>query len=435
METEKELIGYLQGKENIYIYGAGKNAGRLSVRLKKNGIVPTGYIVTEKEDNPSQIDGKRVWGAGEIADSGLELSKLTIVVAIAGRDHQLLDTLLDLGFQNILIPSQSLFCEMREREWVEAHEQSPSAYRLDMDYPDMEKRHIAVIEKRTGYALFRTLWDRSADTTLKKHCSREAFEQLYGTYHRLPCSAAKEMTHDDLKGMEIYVVTSHLNKGKAVESGGGKGVLLIQAGAALTSVRMGCLTDATGDHISEKNRDYCECTALYWIWKNTGGQEYVGLSQYRRRFRIDASGIRYIKEQDIDGVTVLPQFNHCSNKEFFSIYSLRHDLLFMREAILEIDPAYEKVMDQYEQAHFFIPCNMAILKRAWFDRYCAFAFAVAEKIEERYRAALIVSRKDRYMGYLFENLLSIFLIRYHEQMRLAYTDMVFLQDEELTEKS
>ena len=46
--------------------------------------------------------------------------------------------------------------------------------------------------------------------------------------------------------------------------------------------------------------------------------------------------------------------------------------------------------------------------------------------ERKYKEALVMPREDRYMGYLFENLLSIFLIYHHDHMRIAYTDMVFI---------
>ena len=54
--------------------------------------------------------------------------------------------------------------------------------------------------------------------------------------------------------------------------------------------------DDTGDNISEKNRYYCEISAIYWAWKNyekLGTPDYIGLSQYRRFFCFDHE---YFKE-------------------------------------------------------------------------------------------------------------------------------------------
>ena len=45
--------------------------------------------------------------------------------------------------------------------------------------------------------------------------------------------------------------------------------------------------DDTGDNISKKNREFCECTVLYWAWKNynkLGNPDYIGFMQYRRHF-------------------------------------------------------------------------------------------------------------------------------------------------------
>ena len=55
----------------------------------------------------------------------------------------------------------------------------------------------------------------------------------------------------------------------------------LQVGRALAE-DLGYVGDYTGDHISEKNKSYCELTGMYWIWKNIRTSDYVGICHYRR---------------------------------------------------------------------------------------------------------------------------------------------------------
>src|SRR6056297_1699677 len=62
-------------------------------------------------------------------------------------------------------------------------------------------------------------------------------------------------------------------------------IIPIQVGAALTDEKLTHLNDKTGINISEKNRKFCELTALYWMWKNTNNN-FLGLCHYRRFFNM-----------------------------------------------------------------------------------------------------------------------------------------------------
>lgn len=64
------------------------------------------------------------------------------------------------------------------------------------------------------------------------------------------------------------------------------------------------------------------------------------------------------------------------------------------------------------------------MHRKYFNEMCEFIFYVVEKVS-RFYENVDMTRKDRYLGYLIENLLSIYVMHNAETLKIAYTDMKF----------
>lgn len=222
--------------------------------------------------------------------------------------------------------------------------------------------------------------------------------------------------------LEVYMAEFHMDR-KIKQPVLPDWILPIQVGRALTDIRVARITDNTGDNISCKNVDYSEATALYWMWKNTGGQDYIGLFHYRRQMAMGKDTLERLQQYDM--LLTVPTFNLVKNKEFFcEHFILEKDWALMMEYIKEYDGAYYETALRYEASHFLFPCNIFIMRRAYFDAVCTFIFGVLEKVEGYYRDLKMV-REDRYLGYLVENLLSIYIMHHADTGKAAYTDMKY----------
>ncbi len=431
IKTLKALEAYIKAQDNMYLYGAGKRAGRFIGIFRGLGIEFDGCIVSERGNNAFELDGVPVYAVADLEIKGIEASDLNVFVSLRGTPEELIPVF-EKGpvFKSLLFCSEQLDFDIHDKWYVKYEfEKRQSCYRMHIAYPQIEPTFGVLADRKTGTALMRIPYylGTSLLEPLLETGTRENLEREFGPMLTLPHIQESGLSQEaaQKEKIEIYVVNSHMDK---AQSRGSLpyGYIPIQVGAALTEIRKGCLTDDTGDHISQKNRDYCECTGLYWIWKNTSGQEYVGLCHYRRRLMLNDAGVQFIKAHDIDIVPTIPQYEIVSTKEFFEGFIETNDWKLLKKFVSAYDAEYEKCFKIYEEGHFYFPCNVMLWKRKWFDRYCEFAFSIAEKIEQVY-ADMNIFREDRYMGYLFEQLSSVFIMRHRKELKIACSEIEWVE--------
>lgn len=221
----------------------------------------------------------------------------------------------------------------------------------------------------------------------------------------------------------------------------------IQVGSCLTEKRIEKLRDDTGDHISFKNVNYCELTALYWLWKNhlscemplpmkicqervasefiTEMTSYYGLFHYRRILDITEEDLYRIKANQVDVVLPFPTMHEPDIKEHHKRYVKDTDWQAMLQALRELQPEYADAYEEIFSQQYLYNYNMIVAKKQVLADYCAWLFPILERIEE-----LSVpggsERADRYIGYIGENLLTLYFMYHRKDLNIVHTGRLML---------
>lgn len=222
----------------------------------------------------------------------------------------------------------------------------------------------------------------------------------------------------------IYTARCHLDKPLGEDISRYSWEIPIQVGAALTEQRICKVCDNIGDHISYKNCQYCELTALYWIWKNDRS-DYVGLGHYRRHFELDEGQLEKLAHSDIDLVLTIPIFDFPSVGEVYRRDHVAEDWNVMFQAIRDLCPEYLSAAEEMEAGRFYYAYNMFIMKRKILDTYCAWLFPLLAYCEERCGGERD-RYQGRYIGFLAEHLMSVYFLHHEKEYRIVHARKHFI---------
>ena len=214
-----------------------------------------------------------------------------------------------------------------------------------------------------------------------------------------------------MNNLKLYVVKSHVDKPLEEDIKNSKYEVPIQAGAALTDKRICDVNDYDGftESISDRNRRYSECTAIWWIGNHID-TDYVGVEHYRRRFVISDEELEKLMNDGVDIVTTKSmhvdeglQQNYV-NDHYGGDWVMLYDLLKRYDS--KNYSFYESLAEDKE-FHFG---NINIMKADLFKEYCNWAFPMVDEYYKNTPEKLdAYNRRDA--GFIMERLSHFFVMR------------------------
>lgn len=193
----------------------------------------------------------------------------------------------------------------------------------------------------------------------------------------------------------------------------------IRVGAKINDDDFGYTRDDSGKNISEKNKNYCELTAMYWIWKNDESS-IVGLTHYRRYFvnnlkKININNViskekikKILQKKDIIVPNPLVMMKKTVEKQYDNGHKIE-DLKKCGEIIKEKYPDYYLSYKRTLKRHYYYNCNMIICNKKIFDEYMEWLFSILFTLEKGKDLSNYDSYQKRIYGFLSERLFNVWL--------------------------
>ncbi len=355
----------------IYIAGAHSRGTTTGYYLKylNPEIEIVAYLYDNDEDNPPEVDGIPVL---KITDGTKLDVELPVYLGMRGVNQEhITKTLFKCGMKHII----------------------PVDVKLDMELRNQFLEKYFKSNNRT-------------------------FEKIY----ELPAGE-----HDTKESIGIYVANSVYDKALKTNYDFLNEERIIQVGTALTQKRLvASYFDNTGVNISDKNKQFCELTALYWIWKNAK-EDIVGLVHYRRHFILPENWKEIVEENNIDVVLPVPLYVHPSIE---SNYYKRHIgtnwdnmLNYIKEHNID---EYKSASEFFKTTGIYSPCNMLIAKKSVLNDLCSWLFSILFYVADK-GGILADDYQNRYPGFISERLITFFFENNRDKYKVVYADKNFLE--------
>ena len=356
--------------KKIYIFGAHSRSQTLGVYLKAlfPDISIQAYLVDNDEENPKSIEGVQVVHLNQFTERDLVLDgSCPVYIGTRGIYHDVITAHLQrLGIRKIIPITVEMDQELRNRYVKREFEKKNRVFRKLSDDWEVATSYIYVV---------RSIHDKHMDSVWEL--------RPWERFIQVGC----ECENERVKDIAVF--------------------------------------DNDGENISARNRQFCELTALYWIWKNSR-EDIVGLEHYRRHFLLDNDWLDKMRIKNIDVVLPVPLYVRPSLAEN---YRQRHtDCTWnsMMDILRRNPEEYIQAQEFFECTGCYSPCNMLIAKKSVLDDLCKWMFPIIFEVAGRI-GEIDDAYQNRYPGFLSERLITFFFYEHREQYKVVYADKNFLR--------
>ena len=240
----------------------------------------------------------------------------------------------------------------------------------------------------------------------------------------------------------------------------------IHVGKKLSDIDLGIQGDDTGENISNLNPNFCELTALYWMWKNSSA-DVIGLVHYRRYFinqseftqsNLTKKHAAYNMAEKVNFepldpkmVSTLPKntvilaqpetfpsddkvVKHNAltrllfkdrgllavEKQFCNCHH-PDDWVFLKQLIAKRSPEYLRAFNTISKRKSGIsPYNMFIMHKTLMDEYAEWLFDILLSFFYQKDISNYDAYQKRLFGFLAERLLNVFIEKNKKKIQVRY---------------
>ena len=433
MIRETKAFNAFEGKKVYLVSDESDIVARIYPFLKDIGANVEAVISYKMKKSP-QDTPKNFCGLKEIDLSQYDGSSKLIVCTLESNRRKIVSELLNHDIYNFVMlhASYTTLLLGTAPRWMVSYFKDTNY--VAYGFEKVENCH-SIITNKTNPKEFKARIDNGwwfenfqkyNKLNLKSNELQSVFEESFGKYNEI--SSVCETEESKIKFEDectIYSIRSHFDT-VSLNDEVPSYITPLQAGATLTEKKMCECRDDTGDNISERNADFSECSAIYWAWKNGDKKKYIGVCHYRRFLSANTAEMVEAFNKDVDVINTIPTIMYPSIKKFFNkIAFYEKDYNLMQEAIRKKFPEYVETEKQLGDGFLYLACNIFVMKREWFDKLCEFVFGVLLYMDDYYREHGLI-RGDRYAGYYFEYLYSVFVMKHAKELKIEYTHMGFL---------